>query len=263
VATSREKRLLSKILGEDNDQLLAIQMDVTNAQQVQKAVNQAISRFGSIDVLVNNAGFGLMGFFEEMTIEDVQTQFATNLVGAMNVAWAILPSMRSARSGRIFNVSSLGGIVGAQMGSLYCASKFALEGFSECLSKEVSPFGIIVTLVEPGPFRTGFLSPQSMRFGSRIVADYDDRRSELRAAFEGRNGHQPGDPYKLADAIATLAREPNPPLRFFAGSVALDAASNKLLSMQSEIVAWRNLSLATDGQFSDTNIEGLLGQLKD
>lgn len=263
VATGREKRALTESLGPDSDQLLTIEMDVTNLEQVRSAITSATSQFDQIDVLVNNAGFGLMGFFEEMTTEDLHAQFATNLFGAMNVTWAILPFMRSARRGRIFNISSLGGIIGAQMGSLYCASKFALEGFSECLVKEIAPFGIFLTLVEPGPFRTTFLSPQSIIFGSRIIADYDDRRTELRTTFESRDGHQPGDPHRLAEAIATLAQVPDPPLRFFAGSVAVDAASKKLLSVQKEIDAWRNLSLNTDGQFSDNNIDGLLQQIQD
>ena len=124
-------------LGPDSGQLMSVQLDVTDAAQARKAVDAAISRFGGIDVLVNNAGYGHMGFFEEMTIEDVHQQFATNLFGVFNVTWAALPGMRAARKGRILNISSLGGILGVQFGSLYCGSKFALEGFSESLSKEI------------------------------------------------------------------------------------------------------------------------------
>ena len=171
VATARSRAALIESLGLDKGQLMLAVLDVRDATQSRRAVEAAISRFGGIDVLVNNAGYGHMGFFEEMTMEDVQQQFATNLFGVFNVTWAALPAMRAARKGRIFNISSLGGLVGVQFGSLYCASKFALEGFSESLAKEISPFGLSVTLVEPGPFRTDFLSPESARFPGRPVAD--------------------------------------------------------------------------------------------
>jgi NAD(P)-dependent dehydrogenase (short-subunit alcohol dehydrogenase family) len=144
-------------------------------------------------------------------------------------------------------MSSIAGFRGAELGSLYSASKFALEGFSESLSKEVAPFGIFVTILEPGPFRTDFLTPESLRFGGKAVADYDERRTRLRESFERRNGRQPGDPAKLADAIVVLANEANPPLRFFAGAFAVDTAEAKLNSIRSEVEAWRKLSVGTDG----------------
>jgi NAD(P)-dependent dehydrogenase (short-subunit alcohol dehydrogenase family) len=160
VATGRKGAALTRAVGPDNDELLSIELDVTDAEQAQAAVDAAMSRFGAIDVLVNNAGYGQLGFFEENTSQDAHAQFATNLYGVFNTTRAALPMMRSARKGRIFNISSLGGIVGAELGSLYCASKFALEGFSESLSKEIAPFGLFVTIVEPGPFRTDFLTPR-------------------------------------------------------------------------------------------------------
>jgi NAD(P)-dependent dehydrogenase (short-subunit alcohol dehydrogenase family) len=199
-----------------------------------------------------------MGFFEEMTMEDVQQQFATNLFGVFNVTWAALPCMRAARKGRIFNISSLGGILGVQFGSLYCGSKFALEGFSESLSKEISPFGLFVTLVEPGPFRTDFLTPESARFPGKPIADYDDRRAQVRAGFEARNGLQPGDPAKLAEAIVRLADEPNPPMRFLAGTVAFNAAEEKLAGMRAEFEKWKKLSMSTDGDYTDSSLGGFL-----
>jgi NAD(P)-dependent dehydrogenase (short-subunit alcohol dehydrogenase family) len=158
--------------------------------------------------------------------------------------------MRSARTGRIFNISSLAGILGAELVSLYCASKFALEGFSECLAKEVAPFGLFVTIVEPGPFRTDFLTSESLRFGAKLMADYDERRGRLRASFEQRNGRQPGDPARLAEAMVRLAREAKPPLRFIAGSIAVEAADAKFTGMRAELDRWRQLSLSTDGNYS-------------
>jgi NAD(P)-dependent dehydrogenase (short-subunit alcohol dehydrogenase family) len=258
VATARKRTALVDGLGPDSGQLMSVELDVTDASQARKAVDAAISRFGGIDILVNNAGYGHMGFFEEMTIEDVHQQFATNVFGVFNVTWAALPSMRAARKGRIFNISSLGGILGAQFGSLYCGSKFALEGFSECLSKEISPFGLFVTLVEPGPFRTDFLTPESARFRGKPIADYDDRRAQVRAGFEERNGLQPGDPAKLAEAIVRLADEPNPPMRFLAGTVAFNAAEEKLAGMRAEFEKWKKLSASTDGDYPDSSLGGFL-----
>ena len=136
------------------------------------------------------------------------------------------------------------------MGSLYCASKFALEGFSESLAKEVAPFGLFVTIVEPGPFRTDFLTSESLRFGKKLVADYDDRRERLRLSFEQRSGQQPGDPVKLAQALVDLANEAEPPMRFAAGSIAVNAADAKLAGMQAELDRWRALSVATDGDYA-------------
>jgi NAD(P)-dependent dehydrogenase (short-subunit alcohol dehydrogenase family) len=250
VAAGRKRTAVNSSLGPDSNQLLSVELDVTDADQARAAVDAAVSRFGAIDVLVNNAGYGHLGFFEETTIQDAQTQFATNLFGVFNVIRAVLPIMRSARKGRIFNISSLAGILGSELASLYCASKFALEGFSESLSKEVTPFGLFVTIVEPGPFRTDFLSSESLRFGENVVADYDERRARVRASFEQRNGRQPGDPAKLAEAMVRLAREAKPPMRFIAGSIAVDAAEAKFAGMRAELDSWRQLSVSTDGNYS-------------
>jgi NAD(P)-dependent dehydrogenase (short-subunit alcohol dehydrogenase family) len=250
VAAGRKRTAVNSSLGPDSNQLLSVELDVTDADQARAAVDAAVSRFGAIDVLVNNAGYGHLGFFEETTIQDAQTQFATNLFGVFNVIRAVLPIMRSARKGRIFNISSLAGILGSELASLYCASKFALEGFSESLSKEVTPFGLFVTIVEPGPFRTDFLSSESLRFGENVVADYDERRARVRASFEQRNGRQPGDPAKLAEAMIRLAREAKPPMRFIAGSIAVDAAEAKFAGMRAELDSWRQLSVSTDGNYS-------------
>ncbi len=250
VAAGRNRAAVSDRLGPDSDRLLSVELDVNNEAQAQAAADAAVARFGTIDVLVNNAGYGHLGLFEETTVEDVRAQFGTNLFGVFSVTRAVLPVMRAARQGRIFNVSSLAGMRGSAFGSLYCASKFALEGFSESLALEVAPFGILVTIVEPGPFRTDFLSAESIRFGAHAVADYDERRTALRASFEQRDGRQPGDPVKLAEAVVLLAREPEPPLRFVAGSIAFESISAKLAGMQTEMEHWRPLSVGTDGQYA-------------
>lgn len=251
VAGVRDPKAVTDQLRRNNGQVFPVELDVTDAAASRAAVDSALSRFGAIDVLVNNAGYGHYGFFEELTIDDAKGQIATNLFGVLYVTWAVLPAMRAARKGRIFNLSSLGGLVGAQLASLYCATKFAVEGFSESLAKEVGPFGIHVTIVEPGPFRTDFLTPRSLRLGQKCIADYDDRRSALFAAVEERNGRQPGDPAKLAEAIVSLAQTDSPPLRFLAGSVAVNAVDAKLFGMRNELERWRELSLSTDGNFDD------------
>jgi NAD(P)-dependent dehydrogenase (short-subunit alcohol dehydrogenase family) len=262
VATGRNLEQLRQALGPDGAHLLSVELDVADVGQARAAVALAVERFGAIDVLVNNAGYGQMGFFEETGAAEQRAQFDTNVFGMFNVTQAVLPGMRAARRGRIFNLSSLGGLLGAELASLYCASKFAVEGFSESLAKEVARFGIFVTLIEPGPFRTEFLSADSMRFGPGTLEDYRERRAELVASFEARNGRQPGDPARLARAMLALAGEAQPPLRFLAGAIAVQAAEDKLAAMRAEIERWRALSLGTDGDYDSSSVGGLLEQLK-
>lgn len=262
VAAARHPAAVGDGLEPYESQILHVPLDVTDAAQARTAVHAALSRFGSIDILVNNAGYGHYGFFEESSIDEARDQIATNLLGVLQVTWAALPAMRAVRRGRIFNLSSLGGLIGGQMASLYCATKFAVEGFSESLAKEVAPFGIQVTIVEPGPFRTDFLTARSLRFGTKRIADYDDRRATILAGIEERNGKQPGDPAKLAEAIVSLSRTEKPPMRFVAGSIALGAADQKLADVRSEFERWRLLSISTDGTFSDNaSLAGFAAQI--
>jgi NAD(P)-dependent dehydrogenase (short-subunit alcohol dehydrogenase family) len=246
VATGRKVADVNAALGPNSAQLLAVDLDVTHRAQVRRAVDTAVSKFGTIDVLVNNAGYGHLGFFEEATDSDARAQFETNVFGAFDVTRAVLPVMRQARKGRIFNLSSAAGIRGSEFTSLYNASKFALEGFSEALALEVAPFGIFVTILEPGPFRTDFLTRESLRFGGNALADYDDRRDRLQASFESRSGNQPGDPVKLAEAVVRLASEAKPPMRFIAGAFALGVMDKKLATVREEVEKWRAVSAATD-----------------
>ena len=262
VATGRNLASMHRALGPDSDRLLCLDLDVTNETQARTTVDAAIRKFGAIDVLVNNAGFGYLGYFEDSTTEDARAQLDTNLFGVLHVTRAALPHMRNARQGRIFNVSSLGGMLGAELGSLYCATKFAVEGFSECLAKEVAPFGIFVTILQPGPFRTDFLTAESARYAKTGLADYDERRDRLLKSTEQRNGKQPGDPVKLAHAILQLAEVAAPPLRFLGGSIAVNAANAKLAAWTAEVAAWRELSLSTDGDYDSTSVGLLLEQIK-
>ena len=246
VATGRKAAAVREALGPDTAQLLAVDLDVTDAVQAKRAVDSAVSKFGTIDVLVNNAGYGHLGFFEEASDEDVRAQFETNVFGLFAVTRAVLPVMRAARKGHIFNLSSAAGIRGQEFASLYCSSKFAVEGFSEGLAAEVAPFGISVTIIEPGPFRTDFLTRESLRFGATPISDYDERRARIQANFETRNGKQPGDPVKLADAVVRLAGEAKPPMRFIGGKFALDIMDKKLSGVRADVDSWRALSAETD-----------------
>jgi NAD(P)-dependent dehydrogenase (short-subunit alcohol dehydrogenase family) len=262
VAASRNRETAARALAHHNERLLCVDLDVTRADAARVAADQARARFGSVDVLVNGAGYGHHGFFEELALQDARDQIETNLFGALNVTWAILPSMRAARKGRIFNVSSIGGFMGGQMASLYCASKFALEGFSESLAKEVAPFNVQVILVEPGPFRTDFLTAASSRFEHAPIADYDDRRAQFHEGIAQRNGKQPGDPAKFAQALLHLADAPAPPLRFVAGSIAVGAAKDKLASLEADLNDWQALSLSTDGAWEQTDLAALRAQIR-
>ncbi|AWV04120.1 short-chain dehydrogenase/reductase [Burkholderia sp. JP2-270] len=251
VATGRNPSHVQQALGEHNH-LLVQQLDVNDRRSITTAVNAAVERFGRIDVLVNNAGYGHLGFFEETTAEDVKAQFDSNVFGLMDVTRTVLPVMRAAGSGRIFNLSSLAGMRGSAFSSLYCASKFAVEGFSESLAAEVAPFGIKVTIVAPGPFRTDFLSTKSLQVGSSALPDYDAARDKTRATFEERNGKQAGDPVRLAAAMIQLAKHPEPPMRFVAGSAALQIGRQKLAEVDADLDAWQEVSEETDGKYTDT-----------
>lgn len=246
VATARQRSSIAL----EGERLLALDLDVTDAAQAHAAVQATVARFGRIDVLVNNAGYGQMGMFEEVSAAQVQAQFDTNVFGLMHVSRAVIPVMRAQRAGRIFNISSIGGIQGSYPGaSVYCASKFAVEGFSEGLAQEVAPFGIGVTIVEPGFFRTDFLDAQSVRYGSTSVADYAAQSADSRATYSSFNHQQPGDPAKLAAVLLQLADHPAPPLRFAAGSDAVAVVDNKIATLRSQLQAWQALSVTTDGNF--------------
>jgi NAD(P)-dependent dehydrogenase (short-subunit alcohol dehydrogenase family) len=246
VAAGRNRAALQAALGPETRSCLLVDLDVTNALQAYAAIDAALERFGAIDVLVNNAGYAHLGFFEEMSLDHVDQQLSTNLFGAIHVCRAALPVMRAARTGRVLNIASLGGYVGGELSSLHCASKFALEGLSECLAKEVAPFGITVTIVEPGPIRTEFRPASSIKFNGTPIGDYDDPREKLHEGFTVRNSQRPGDPVKLAQALITLAGAETPPTRFVAGSLAMAAVSAKLDDMRADLKQWRSLSASTD-----------------
>jgi NAD(P)-dependent dehydrogenase (short-subunit alcohol dehydrogenase family) len=244
VASGRDTDRVSKALGQSND-LLPVRLDVTSRADAEAAVEAAVDRFGRIDVLVNNAASFYAGYFEELTPEQFDRQLATSLIGPINVTRAVLPVMRRNRSGHIISISSSAGLAaGFDFVSAYAASKFGLEGWMESLQAEVSPFGIATTIVNPGFFRTALLTEQSTNFAEPSIADYDERRGPLVEYWKSQNGQQSGDPAKLARALITIASEEQPPRRFIAGADAIATAEQKIADLNSQIEAYRELSIS-------------------
>ena len=241
VATGRNAAKVAKALA-PSDNLMVVKLDVTNAEDSVAAAQAAIARFGRIDVLVNNAANYFGGYFEELSPRQVDLQLATALTGPMNVTRAILPAMRQQRSGKIISISSAAGLVGYEFCTAYSAAKFGLDGWTEALHAEVSPFGIQTMIVNPGFFRTEFLTSDTTQFADLTVGDYADRRAGTEAFMTGMNGAQGGDPAKLAQALITLDRAPALPRRFLAGADVVAAAEQKIATLKAEIEAYRALS---------------------
>ncbi len=210
-----------------------------------------MTRFSTIDVLVNNAGYGQLGVFEETTPEQIRAQFETNVFGLMSVTRAVVPIMRRQRRGRIFNISSVAGLRGIFGASAYNASKFAVEGFSQAIAQELSPFGIYVTSISPGFIRTDFLDQSSIKYSEgQSISDYAKPVADFRSFMANRSHQQAGDPVKLAAVIVHLAEVENPPVSFVAGSDAVEAATNAIKIRQEQIDQWRKLSVSTDGDWA-------------
>jgi NAD(P)-dependent dehydrogenase (short-subunit alcohol dehydrogenase family) len=241
VATGRNTDAVSKAIGQADD-LLVVTLDITDPASAQAAVQAAVERFGRIDVLVNNAGNFIAGFFEEITPEQFRAQLETNLFGPLNVTRAVLPVMRDQRSGLVVTMSSIAGLVGQAFCTAYAASKFALEGWSESLTPEVAPFGIRTMLVEPGFFRTALLTQESTSYAEPTIADYAERTRQTVSAWKGMNGLQGGDPAKLARALIQLAGQDEPPLRWVAGADAVATAEQKAKALLAQVDAHRELS---------------------
>jgi len=241
VATARNTDTVTAALGQDED-LLAVKLDVTDPADAQAAVTAAVQRFGRIDVLVNNAGNFYAGFFEELTPGDFRAQVETTLFGPINVTRAVLPVLRAQRSGLVAAISSTAGIVGQEFCSAYAAAKFGVEGWIESLAPEVAPFGIHTMLVEPGLFRTQLLTPASTTYAQPWINDYAERTNQTVAAWNAINGQQAGDPAKLANVLVQLATQAQPPRRFVAGADAIATVEQKANDLLTQADAYRELS---------------------
>ncbi|WP_242129426.1 SDR family NAD(P)-dependent oxidoreductase [Sphingobium sp. Sx8-8] len=245
VATARSPRTVVDRFGEQPN-LLALALDVTDEKQVRRAVEAAIARFGRIDILLNNAGFGLMGAVEEASAAEVEAVYRTNVFGLLNVTRGVLPHMRAARSGRVLNISSIGGYRGSAGFGVYSSTKFAIEGISEALHAELAPLGIHVTVVEPGYFRTDFLDASSLSVSPVIIDDYVATAGRVRSVATGLNHAQPGDPAKLAQVLVDFADAANPPVRLPLGSDTVAAIEAKHLGDAAILAQWRTVSISTD-----------------
>ncbi|WP_027820026.1 oxidoreductase [Paraburkholderia bannensis] len=245
VAAGRNAQAIVERLG-DSPALLAVALDVTDEAQAKAAVQAAIDKFGRIDVLVNNAGFGLLGAIEESADKDVRRMYDTNVFGLLNVTRAVLPTLRAHRSGHVINISSVGGYRAAAGFGAYSSTKFAVEGITEALHAELKPLGIHATVVEPGYFRTDFLDASSLVVAENVIDDYDETSGAVRRRAVQINHNQPGDPKKLAAAMITLVDAANPPLRLPLGTDTLAAIAAKNAYVTQETDAWKDLSASTD-----------------
>ncbi|MEF9602098.1 SDR family NAD(P)-dependent oxidoreductase [Paracoccus sp. PXZ] len=228
-----------------SERLALVRLDVSDEDQAKVAVQEAVARFGRIDVLVNNAGYSLLGNFEEMATADIERQFATNIFGVMHVMHAVLPVMRRQRSGRITNISSLAGVTGFPHCGAYAATKFAAEGLSLSVAQEVEPFGIRITVVEPGAFRTDLLDAGHVTYSANTIEDYAGA-GDVAQAWAALDGQQPGDPAKLGEALVRIANMDDPPRQFLAGSDALSIVQPVLEARLNELHANEALSRSTD-----------------
>lgn len=244
-ATSRKIDDLKKVIGDTSDHFLPLAVDITSGDSVGEAVEATVKHLGGINVVVNNAGYGLVGSLEELSDAEARENFNVNVFGTLNVVRKTMPYLRAQGSGHIINVSSIGGFTGNFPGwGIYCATKFAVSGFTEALAAEAKEFGIHVTAVEPGYFRTEFLAG-SMQAPAHPIAAYTAVRASQHMHQQQMNGNQPGDPEKAAAAMIQIAWEANPPVHLFLGKDAYDAAYAKIDLIEKDLETWKTITVAT------------------
>jgi NAD(P)-dependent dehydrogenase (short-subunit alcohol dehydrogenase family) len=245
LVTARDRARVADLVQGVEDRGLAVDLDVTDAGQIAAAVKAAEARFGRIDVLVNNAGYGYQSSIEEGEDEQIRAQFEANVFGLFAMTRAVLPGMRERRRGHVINIASVAGFIGFPGSGYYAASKHAVEGFSDALATEGAPVGIKVTCVEPGPFRTDWAGRSLKQTPNRIEAYAETAGARLRDTA-GYSGSQPGDPARAADAMIHITEIEAPPRHFVLGQFGIDAVTKKLKATLGEIEAWREAGLATD-----------------
>ena len=245
IATARKLDKIADLEKKYPQKAKVLALDVTNAGQVDSAATQAIAQFGRIDVLVNNAGYGVAGALEEVSEDEFMPMYETNVFGLLRVTRAFLPQLRKQRSGHILNLSSIGGVTAGPGWGLYQSTKFAVEGLSEALAQEVAPLGIRVTIIEPGPFRTDFLGRSGVEAKTKIQ-EYDATAGNARRYMTDQDGKQRGDPQRAVQAMIQVVESPNPPLRLLLGASALQRLRTKLDNWQKEIAAWEKVTVGAD-----------------
>ncbi|NBJ10039.1 oxidoreductase [Microvirga arsenatis] len=245
VVTARDAGRVQDLANGYEDRVLALSLDVTRQDEIAAAVQQTERRFGAIDVLVNNAGYGYQTSIEEGDDAEIRAQFETNVFGLAAMTRAVLPGMRARRRGHIVNISSQAGFIGYEGSGYYAATKHAVEGLSDSLSREVAPLGIKVTCVEPGPFRTDWAG-RSLHQRHPQIDDYRETVGARLEATAGYSGKQPGDPVRAAAAIIKAVEAESPPKHLVLGSIALEGIRNKLKETLTEIEAWAETSRGAD-----------------
>ena len=245
VITARKPEQIQDLVNGQESNALALKLDVTDPANVADAVKQAEAKFGQIDVLVNNAGYGYLAAIEEGEDAAVRDLFETNFFGLVELTKAVLPGMRARRSGHIVNISSIGGLVSFGATGYYHATKYAVEGLSESLALELAPLGIHVTIVEPGPFRTDWSGRSIIQSATRIP-DYDETAGKRRQQTEANRGKQAGDPVRGSEAIIQAVESPNPPLRLVLGKPGLNLVRKKLDAVKLDLDTWEATTLSAD-----------------
>lgn len=245
VATARKVDKLQDLVLRYPGNVTTLQLDVTDQGSIDQAVADAVARVGHIDVLVNNAGYGVAGAVEEVSEAEYMPMFNTNVFGLINVTKALLPQFRERRSGTIVNFSSIGGLIGSPGWGYYNATKFAVEGLSEALAAELEPLGVHVMVVEPGPFRTDFLGRSGMEAKQRI-ADYEPTAGKTREYFQTQSGKQPGDPQRAVEAVVAAVSDPNPPKHLLLGNLALTRFRTRLQDWNAELDRWQAMTEGAD-----------------
>jgi NAD(P)-dependent dehydrogenase (short-subunit alcohol dehydrogenase family) len=245
IATARNASKLDDLLTLYPDTARTFKLDVTKPDEIDSVARVALTAFGHIDVLVNNAGYGVNGAIEEVSEDEFEPMFQTNLYGLIRVTKAFLPHFRERRSGNIFNFSSIGGLIGGAGWGFYSATKFAVEGLSEALAAEMKPLGVHVTIIEPGPFRTDFLG-RSGKLAAKEFPEYKDTAGKAREYLKTNAGKQPGDPQKAIEAVIAVADSPEPPVHLILGKIALTRFRGKLEQWEKEMAAWEAVTLGAD-----------------
>lgn len=244
-ATSRTSEALTEAVG-IHDNFLPLKMDVTSNDAVAKAIGETLKAFGRIDVVVNNAGYCQIGTLEELSDDEVKKNFEVNVFGPLNVIRNAARYLREQRSGHIFNISSVGGVVGNYPGfGIYCSTKFAMAGYSEALEEELKPFGVHTTVVYPGYFRTSFLTKGSVQRPRKSINDYVKAREMEAAHLDHINGNQPNDPEKAVELLIEVSKMDNPPVHFFMGEDSYELASKKMNLLKSELEKWKEYTMST------------------
>jgi len=245
-ATSRDAHTLNQAVGLiDKDRFLPLAVDLNNMDCIDESIQQTLAAFGRIDVVVNNAGYGMVGTVEEIAEHDIRNIFNVNVLAAIDVVKSVLPVMRNQRSGYIINIGSVAGFVGAPGWSVYSATKAAVAAFSEVMALDLKEFNIKVTVVEPSGFRTGFLTKDSLVLTTSKIEGYEAVKN-TQERYLAANGKQPGDPDKASEILIRLTESENPPIHLYLGQDAYNRASEKLKTMTQELEQWKETTISAD-----------------